>query len=539
MSGVSVTTMAGYEGELDQIVAVAFATSDLLVELDDKGTITFIAGAVDRIGANLVRSPVGLPLDDLFDPADRIAVREHALRVARGQQTEPLLVHLRRGTTQTMLFGGCRLPQQRTILFLGVAESDGQRPNAISLIAETERGLMSRPVFTALAMRRLPEDLAGGLRLSFIETVGFAELAVHIPSAMLGGFTTAVARQLRLSGPAVEAVGDLGRGRYGVLHRGAIDVGQVQEAVLTLVRAMAPRAPRPTIATATMEPGRDELLGRRAARVVRYAIERFAAGGEHAAALAVPQGDLDAIFADTVDRVAGLERIIEDGAFELAYQPVVDLKDRTVRHAEVLVRFGDGSTPIAAIAASEAAGMIGDFDLAICARALDNLAARVPDVATVAVNLSGRSLESRGFADRLCALLAARKADPSRLMFELTETVILGEVESVNKVVQEMRRRGFRFCLDDLGSGANSFHYLRSIPVDFVKIDGAFGRDALNNERDRSFLRYVSGFCKENRILAIAEMIETESQAEGYRQLGIDYGQGYLFGRPAIYSRNG
>lgn len=533
------TAMTGYDGERDQLVAVAFAASDLLVELDDNGTITFIAGAVDRIGANLVRSPVGLPLSDLFDPADRTAVREHATRVAQGQAIAPLLVRLRRGATQTMLFGGCRLPQERTILFLGIGDGEGQRSSSLSLIAETERGLMSRPVFTALAMRRLPEDLAGGLRLSFVEAIGFAELAAHIPSAMMGGCATAIARQLRLSGPGVEAVGDLGRGRYGVLHRGEVNVGQVQDAVLALVHAMAPNAPRPTIATATMEPGRDGLYGRRAARVVRYAIERFAAGGDRAAALVVPPAELDMIFPDTLDRVAGLERIIEDGAFDLAYQPVVDLKDRAVRHAEVLVRFADGTTPLGAIAASEAAGMIGDFDLAICSRAIDHLAARVPDVPAVAVNLSGRSLESRGFADRLSALLDARKADPSRLMFELTETVILGEVESVNKVVQDMRQRGFRFCLDDLGSGANSFHYLRSIPVDFVKIDGAFGRDALNNERDRSFLRYVSGFCRENNILAIAEMIETESEAERYRDLGIDYGQGYLFGRPAIHRPKG
>ncbi|HKF71600.1 MAG TPA: EAL domain-containing protein [Stellaceae bacterium] len=528
------TTMTGYDGEGDQLVAVAFAASDLLVELDDSGTITFITGAIDRIGANLARSPVGLPLSDLFDPADRVAVREHAARVAKGQAVSPLLVRLRRGATQTMLFGGCRLPQGRTILFLGIGDGEGQRSSALSLVAETERGLMSRPVFTALAMRRLPEDLAGGLRITFIEAIGFAELVGHIPSAMMGGFATAIARQLRLTGPGVEAVGDLGRGRYGVLHRGDISLGQVQDAMLALVHAMAPDAPTPTIATATMEPGRDGLYGRRAARVVRYAIERFSTGGDRAAPLVVPAADLDMIFPDTLDRVAGLERIIEDGAFNLAYQPVVDLRDRTLRHAEVLVRLADGTTPLAAVAASEAAGMIGDFDLAICARAIDHLAARVPDVPAVAVNLSGRSLESRGFADRLSALLEARHADPSRLMFELTETVILGEVEAVNKVVQDMRQRGFRFCLDDLGSGANSFHYLRSIPVDFVKIDGAFGRDALNNERDRSFLRYVSGFCKENNILAIAEMIETESEAERYLELGIDYGQGYLFGRPAI-----
>jgi len=532
------TMTAGYEGERDQLVAVAFAASDLLVELDGFGTITFIAGAVDRIGANGARSPVGLPLSDLFDPADRVAVREHATRVAEGHPISPLLVRLRRGATQTMLFGGCRLPQERTILFLGIGDDSRQRSSKLSLIAETERGLMSRPVFTALAMRRLPEDLAGGLRMSFIETIGFAELARHIPAAMMGGFSTAIARQLRLSGSSVEAVGDLGRGRYGVLHRGEIDVAQVQDAVLALVRAMAPNAPRPAIVSASMEPGRDDLHGRKAARVVRYAIERFAAGGDRVAALMVPGAELDMIFPDTVDRVAGLEHIIDDGAFDLAYQPVVDLNDRTVRHAEVLVRFADGTTPLAAVAASEAAGMIGDFDLAICARAIDHLAARAHHEPAVAVNLSGRSLESRGFADRLSALLDARKADPERLMFELTETVILGEVESVNRVVQDLRQRGFRFCLDDLGSGANSFHYLRSIPVDFVKIDGAFGRDALTNERGCSFLRYVSGFCRENRIIAIAEMIETESEAERYRDLGIDYGQGFLFGRPVIRRLN-
>src|SRR5262249_36453681 len=165
-------TMASYDGERDQLVAVAFAASDLLVEVDGSGTITFIAGAVDRIGANLARSPVGLPLSDLFDPADRVAVREHAARVTKGQSVSPLLARRRRGATETMLFGGCRLPQERTILFLGIGDGEGQRSSAISLVAETERGLMSRAVFTALAMRRLPEDLASGLRMSFIEAAG-------------------------------------------------------------------------------------------------------------------------------------------------------------------------------------------------------------------------------------------------------------------------------------------------------------------------------------------------------------------------------
>ncbi|HYC15074.1 MAG TPA: EAL domain-containing protein, partial [Stellaceae bacterium] len=325
-----------------------------------------------------------------------------------------------------------------------------------------------------------------------------------------------------------------GRGRYGVLYRGEIRFAELERAIASLVRAAAPGAPGPRILVASLDPERDGVHGRKAARVLRYAMERFSIGGERTESVAEAEA-LERLFPDTLSRVDTLERVIADGDFDLAYQPVVDLKDRSVRHAEVLVRFADGTTPLAAVNAAEAAGMIGDFDLAICARAIAHLHASVPEVPAVAVNLSGRSLEARGFADRLTAVLDTCRVPPRRLMFELTETAILGEVESVNRVVQDLRQRGHRFCLDDLGSGANSFHFLRSIPVDFVKIDGAFGRDALRNERDRSFLRYVSGFCRENGILAIAEMIETEADAISYRELGIDYGQGYLFGRPIIH----
>ncbi|HVM77822.1 MAG TPA: EAL domain-containing protein [Stellaceae bacterium] len=534
MDGEAMTEMDGYEGERDELVAAAFAASDLLVEIEDDGTIAFIAGAMERIGASAIQSPVGLPLYDLFDPADRQAVRDHVAELGAGRAVPPLLVRLRRGGVQTMLFGGCRMPQARTILFLGVADQASPRASSLNLIAETERGLMSRPVFTALAMRRLPEDIASGLKLAFIEVAGFTGLGDHVPAAMMWGLATAIARQVRLSGAFIEAVGDLGRGRYGVLYRGEIRLAELEHAIASLVQAAAPAAPRPRILAAKLDPDRDGIHGRKAARVLRYAMERFALGGERAEALAA-ESALDRLFPDTLARVDTLERVIADGDFDLAYQPVVDLTDRGVRHAEVLVRFADGTTPLVAVAAAEAAGMIGDFDLAICARAIEHLHASVPAVPAVAVNLSGRSLEARGFPERLSALLDTCRVPPQRLMFELTETAILGEVESVNRVVQDLRQRGHRFCLDDLGSGANSFHFLRSIPVDFVKIDGAFGRDALRNERDRSFLRYVSGFCRENGILAIAEMIETEADAVSYRELGIDYGQGYLFGRPTIH----
>jgi len=526
--------MDGEDGERDQLVAVAISASDLLIEVDSDGVIAFLAGAVVRLGVTAAQSPVGLSFVDLFKHADRPAAREHIARVAEGRAITPLLLHLRRGGVPSMLFGGCAMPQGRTILFMGVGDQADARASLPNLVTETERGLMSRPVFSALALRRLPDDLASGLKLTFIDIRGYSELPEPMISSVAGGLSAAIARQVSVCGSGIEAVGELGRGRFGVLHRGLLRIDELQEAVTALLRAAAPAAPMLSLATATLEPGRDGIFGRKAMRVLRYAIERFAVSGDRAPELGIENDDLDALFPDTVSRIDNLEHAIDNGIFDLAYQPIVDLRDRGVRHREALVRFRDGTTPWAAVAAAEAAGMMGDFDLAVCARAIEHIEIGASGMLPVAVNLSGRSLESRGFAERLLMLIETRHVPPPSLMFELTENAILGEVQHVNDVVQRLRHRGFRFCLDDLGSGANSFHYLRSIPVDFVKIDGAFGRDALLNERDRSFLRYISGFCRENGILAIAEMIDSEADVERYLDLGIDYGQGYLFGRPAI-----
>jgi EAL domain-containing protein (putative c-di-GMP-specific phosphodiesterase class I) len=519
--------------ESEQLVAAAISAADLLVEINRDGVIIFITGAVHRLGINPAQTPVGLSLFDLFQANDQPAARKHVSRIAEGGTIDPVELRFRRGGVPSMLFGGCALPQGRTILFMGIGETPDPRIELPNLFLETQRGLMSRPVFTALALRRIPEDLARGLSLTLLEIGGYAALDGHVKSGMLRGFPTAIAHVVRISSSGLEAVGELGRGRFGVLHRGALHLDDIKEAIHALIQAVAPGAPLPSLATATLDPLRDALFGRHASRVLRLALERFSAN-EQLVVSGVEDPGLGALFPDTVKRVANLEHVIENGAFDLAYQPVVDLSTRATRHLEALVRFQDGSASSAGIVAAEIAGMIADFDLEICVRAIERIEETPHDQLPVAVNLSGRSIESRGFVERLRDLLDGRRVPPTRLMFELTETAILGEVEHINEIVQVLRQCGFRFCLDDLGSGANSFHFLRSIDVDFVKIDGVFGRDALDNQRDRSFLRYVAGFCRENAIVSIAEMVETEDQARQFQEIGIDYGQGSLFGQPTI-----
>jgi len=112
------------------------------------------------------------------------------------------------------------------------------------------------------------------------------------------------------------------------------------------------------------------------------------------------------------------------------------------------------------------------------------------------------------------------------------DSAVITRIEDVNARIQALRGGGFKVCLDDFGAGANSFHYLRGFEVDFVKIDGAFGRSALRNKRDAILLRSISGFCRETGISTIVEKVEHEAHAAEFELLGLTHAQGYHFGRP-------
>ena len=234
----------------------------------------------------------------------------------------------------------------------------------------------------------------------------------------------------------------------------------------------------------------------------------------------------------TVARIADYRGALDTGAFQLAFQPIVSLADRTsVHHYEALSRTADG-TPIASMVSfAEELSMVAEFDMMVCRRVALLLVEAGKRRPSIAANVSGRSLECPAFAQALLALLGAHPQIRGRMLFELTETAQVHDLARVNRVMQELRRRGFRVCLDDFGSGAATFHYLRAFDVDFVKIDGSLIRS--HDHRDHAMLRSVVALCREIKVATIAEMIETREQAEWLGRMRVTHGQGYLWGRPS------
>jgi EAL domain-containing protein (putative c-di-GMP-specific phosphodiesterase class I) len=119
-------------------------------------------------------------------------------------------------------------------------------------------------------------------------------------------------------------------------------------------------------------------------------------------------------------------------------------------------------------------------------------------------------------------------------MFEITESARIADLRSVRNVVHGLRQAGHKVCLDDFGAGASAFHYLRALDVDVVKIDGVYVRDALKSNKGAAFLKAMAALCNDLGTEVVAEMVEDNASVAFLRQCGVDYGQGYLFGRPSL-----
>jgi EAL domain-containing protein (putative c-di-GMP-specific phosphodiesterase class I) len=128
-------------------------------------------------------------------------------------------------------------------------------------------------------------------------------------------------------------------------------------------------------------------------------------------------------------------------------------------------------------------------------------------------------------------MTAGSPAERKRLIVEVTETSALADIEAANRRLAALRETGIKVCIDDFGSGAASYDYLRKLTVDAVKIDGSLVRDLETDELGRDLLRNIVELCRSMKLETIAEMIETEGVVTELKALGVEYGQGWLFGR--------
>ena len=248
-------------------------------------------------------------------------------------------------------------------------------------------------------------------------------------------------------------------------------------------------------------------------------------------------GEIDSMRVD-VGWQHRLQDALKDDRFVLHFQPIMHVASREVRHYEVLLRLQQDSelhTPAAFLSAAERFGLMQDIDRWVIARALRELKRQRADAPEVrfAVNVSGGTLAMSDFSDWVAEKLAANGLPPRALLIEITEQVAIGSVADAARQIRQLMDLGCEFAIDDFGSGYSSLSYLKRLPMQYIKIDGAFIRKLVENELDQTIVRAVADVAKVIGKQTIAEFVGDKATFSLLRKIGIDYAQGYFVGKPA------
>ncbi len=207
---------------------------------------------------------------------------------------------------------------------------------------------------------------------------------------------------------------------------------------------------------------------------------------------------------------------------------------------ELLVRMLDEDgrlvPPMTFIPAAERFNLMFDLDLWVVGAAFRQLAAlwqqRPDDPRIFTINLSGQSLDHPDLELAIQQLQHAHAIEPHRICFEITETSVIANMDRALALMDGLRRRGFLFALDDFGTGLSSFAYLKKLPVDYLKIDGEFVRDILQDPVDKAMVDTIRRIGGVLGMTTIAESIEDAETCQLLTAMGIDYGQGYHLAKP-------
>ncbi len=222
--------------------------------------------------------------------------------------------------------------------------------------------------------------------------------------------------------------------------------------------------------------------------------------------------------------------------FQLAYQPVVDLRDGRLVGLEALLRLPQsGPNPVSTgelIATAEQCGLIGAIGDFVIDSACQQLAAWPGAKAhgiKLAINVSARQFHDKNLARRIRDAVARAGADASLLELELTESAFLGGSDEAQRILQELRATGVSIALDDFGTGYSSLAYLKRFPIDKIKIDRSFVSEIGSSEDEGAIVKAIIALGDSLRMMVVAEGIETQVQLDSLGRFGCHYGQGFHF----------
>jgi EAL domain-containing protein (putative c-di-GMP-specific phosphodiesterase class I) len=521
-------------------MAFAFAAADLLIELDAKGHVSFAIGAANIFFDEDEKTLEGRLWRDLVaeDDAPLVEALVEALDV--GGRYGPVMVRLRGRRPEInrrVLFNACRLPQQPDRIACSLSQLTASAFSSMKGPAVTgPGGLLSKDALGDRTAEIVAASKALDLRLAltFLELPGLTRLKGRLDDQSARSLMQRIGAALRAGSLDGQTAGQFADEQFGYLHEASKASNVVAKAIEKLTREVDREGGGIVPVSRTMDMAPGELGPEGIMRAVKYSIDRLTEGHGEAAIDGGLAATFDALVNATMERIDAFGRMVKHDDFKLVYQPIVTLADKKLHHFEVLSRFEEETSPYEAIRFAEETGLVEDFDIAVLIKVCGMLEARETDPSlTVAVNISGRSLGSDLFAGLVERELSQHSKLAGRLALEITESAEVKDLTRLDAIVQRIRKRGFEVCLDDFGAGASSFQYLRALKVDWIKIDGLYVRRLLKDGRERAMVESLVDLCGKLGVRTVAEQIETAEEAKALRRIGVELGQGWVFGKPA------
>ncbi len=411
-------------------------------------------------------------------------------------------------------------------------------------------GLLNRRRFGSELTRRLSTVRRRGGAVLLMDLDGFKEVNDTVGHEAGDRLLTAVAEALQSGSRASDTVARIGGDEFAVLidEATARDAKRIGERMLARLHERAvvgdgADARRPSasmgiiVYSATTRLSGDQLLND--ADLAMY--EAKAGGGARCVvycADAPDSGSSDGN-ASWPDRIRSA---LDEERFAIYAQPILDLHTGDVTNFELLLRMvgldGEIIPPGAFLPVAERRGMIRTIDRWVIRQAVDLLAGLTAKgdlderPLHLHVNISGRSLSDTDFLGYIRAELRRSRVDARRLVFEITETAAIGNLDDACRFLTSLSELGCGIALDDFGAGFGSLHYLKNLPVDYLKIDGQFIQNLTTNPDDLVVVDSLVRMSRGLRMRTTAEYIEDAATLKLVKDLGVDFAQGYHVGRP-------
>ncbi len=517
---------------------MAFCWADVLIECDSKEKVVFAIGPTESMVGKKADQLIGTTLEDLVAPGDLSLIRGLLAIPRKSGRIEDATVKLRGDgkNPKALLFAGYQLEDLDGHYFMAFRNSPSAgKSRKKDAARDSETGLQDANDFAdslknAVASGEIGEDNL----LTMVSLPGYEGLRERMDEDSEKKLLDTLGMYLKANSVGGDMASRVGEGRYSLVHDASVDVGEVEKKITEFSKQADPTGKGVEVKAASLEIDQEAVSKEDIASGLGYTLRMFQNADEGELDLDKLESSFSNLVSETADRVRDFRRLVAKADFEVAFHPILNSLNGEIHHYEALVRFNKdpkGTSPYETITFAEEAGLIPEFDLAMATKVVEHLA-NIPDRYQAAINISGYSVSNDNYIKGLQTLLAENQWACDRVIFEITESARMADLETANEFIQILRKDGYEVCLDDFGAGAASFQYLATLDVDVVKFDGSVIKDAQRVTKGRAFLKALTRFCRELGVDTIGEMVDSPEGLEFVRECGVQFVQGFLFGEP-------